>query len=247
MTKIVVDMILVTGGEGYIGSNFIDQNDDVKSYDIKRGYDVRDRRQFLEAVKGCSGIVHLAAESHIDFCEANPESAYSTNVYGTGLVSEVAACLGIGLVYASSFACVERANIYGKTKWLGERLVLAAGGVVIRLANVYGGLNPRADSVIEKFREAKRRGIPATVYGDGMQSRDFIHVEDVCRAFVMGLNAKSGTYEASTGIQTRIIDLVDMLEVDYTFKPKPSWDVDFIPSNPSRWLPRWKPGIKISP
>ncbi len=240
-------MILITGGEGYIGSNLIDIIDDVKSYDIKSGLDVRDRKQFLEAVKGCSGIIHLAAEPHIGFCEANPDTAYATNVYGTGIVSEVAKSLGIGLVYASSFACVERSNIYGKTKWLGERLVLGSGGVVIRLANVYGGLNPRADSVIEKFREAKRLGIQATVYGDGMQTRDFINVGDVCRAFLMGLNAKSGTYEASTGVQTRIIDLVEILEVDYTFKPKPVWDVDFIPSNPSRWLPRWKPGIKFTP
>jgi len=240
-------MILITGGEGYIGSNFIELNDDAKSYDIKSGFDVRDRNQLLEAVEGCSGIVHFAAESQIGFCEANPETAYSTNVYGTGLVSEVANSLGLGLVYASSFACVERSNVYGKTKWLGEQLVLGSGGVVIRLANVYGGLNPRADSVLEKFRDAKRRGARAEVYGDGMQTRDFIHVGDVCSAFQVGLNANPGTYEASTGIQTRIIDIVDMLEVDYMFKPKPIWDVDFIPSHPSRWLPGWKPRIKFTP
>ena len=114
--------LLVTGGAGFIGANFVhravDRGDDVTVYDAltysgnpanlaglegRRGYrfvhaDVCDGAALTEAMAGHDAVVHFAAESHVDRSITDPARFVSTNCGGTATVCRVALEVGVGRV-----------------------------------------------------------------------------------------------------------------------------------------------------
>jgi UDP-glucose 4-epimerase len=82
------------------------------------------------------------------------------------------------------------------------------------LSNVYG---PRQDplgeaGVVAIFCERLRERAQPTVYGDGRQTRDFVHVDDVVAALLAaGESAAEGPHNVGTGVETSVLDLVEIL------------------------------------
>jgi UDP-glucose 4-epimerase len=159
------------------------------------------------------------------------------NVEGTFNVVEAAADAGIKKVVYSSSASVygdavtlpmgedhpfNNRTFYGATKIAGEQMFRAFNEqhglnyVGLRYMNVYG---PRMDergtyvSVIVKVLDRLARGERPTIFGDGSQAYDFVHVADVARANIAALKADVGDrfYNVGTGVQTTITDLVTRL------------------------------------
>ncbi|MEL9989881.1 MAG: GDP-mannose 4,6-dehydratase [Thermoproteus sp.] len=107
---------------------------------------------------------------------------------------------------------------YGLTKLWGEHAVALYGRAglkyaVVRPFNVYG---PRQSGpyagVITKFVERARAGLPPVIYGDGEQTRDFIHVEDVAKLVAAITEKKAeGVYNAGTGKATSINQLARLV------------------------------------
>lgn len=236
--------VLITGSSGYIGTNLCryckENGIDITQFDIKRGRDVRNISSLRKLVKGNDGIIHLAARTSIPQCEKQILESIEHNVYGTKNASQVAYENGVPLVYASTFA-IPAVSVYGFTKGLGEKFVLQDGGVVVRLGNVYGGVNDRRESVINNFRKAKKNGEKAVIYGDGMQTRDFIDVYDVCVALIQGLSAESGLYEATTGITMTINTLAELFKLNVEYIKERKGDLKHVTPDKSRWIPNWKP------
>jgi len=92
------------------------------------------------------------------------------------------------------------ASIYAATKLAQEHLVRIAGGalniptVVLRLQNVFGAgqsLNNPYTGILSIFSTRIRRGMTLPIFEDGLESRDFVHVEDVCWAFRLALESDS--------------------------------------------------------
>ncbi|MGH9459192.1 MAG: NAD-dependent epimerase/dehydratase family protein, partial [Thermoanaerobaculia bacterium] len=75
---------------------------------------------------------------------------------------------------------------------------------ILRYANLYGG-GERDRSVIARFITALRDGRPAQIAGDGSQTRDFIHVDDVAAANLAAMRLE-GTYNVGTGVETSILE-----------------------------------------
>ena len=111
-------------------------------------------------------------------------------------------------------------SVYGETKVAGERLLAdgAAGDapvVVIRPQNVIGpgqALHNPYTGVLAAFLARLREGLPLQVYGDGHQTRDFVHVSDVARlvvALVTAPPAHDGHLVVNCGIgeRTSLLDL----------------------------------------
>lgn len=202
-----------------------------------------------EFFKGVDWVFHLAARADIVPSIQEPVEYFRSNVTGTLKVLEASRKAGIKkLIYAASSSCYgiptevptkECAEIncmypYALTKYMGEELVMHWGKVYglsvlsLRLFNVYG---PRArtsgtyGAVFGVFLSQLYHDKPLTVVGDGTQKRDFTHVRDVARAFVMAArNPCHGTaINIGTGQPQSINGLVHLLEAK---------DIEYIPKRP---------------
>ncbi|MEP7121180.1 MAG: NAD(P)-dependent oxidoreductase [Byssovorax sp.] len=204
--------ILITGSAGLVGralrSALAARHDDVVGLDLQaneaeRG-DVRDSPRVDAAVRGCVGIIHLAAVSRVIWGERDPEGCWSTNVDGLRNLLSAAeqAPRPPWVIFASSrevygqadaFPVTEAAplrpvNIYGRSKERGEALLSEARtrglrAAVIRLSNVYGRTRDHADRVVPAFARAAALGEPLRVEGAD-HTFDFTHLDDTVRGIV---------------------------------------------------------------
>jgi UDP-glucose 4-epimerase len=122
---------------------------------------------------------------------------------------------------------------YGASKLYGEALCSAyfhsydLPTVSLRFANAYGPYSGHKTSVIATFIKRIKENKPLEIYGDGNQTRDFIHAEDVCQAIYLCLVGsrsaeahstgifKGDIFQIATGEETRIIDLAHMVKDVY--------------------------------
>lgn len=206
--------ILLTGSEGMLGRalshTLVAAGYEVVPYDLLAHSpaglgDVRDLTRLRERLRGCSGIVHLAAVSRVSWGEAEPDTCYATNVTGTARVLEAAESSDLRPwvllassreVYGNPTALpadesspIAPLNVYGRSKAQAETLVLARqrrpgeassrlNAAIVRLSNVYGSLHDHPDRVIPAFVQAALVGAPLVLRG--AQNRlDFIHIHDV--------------------------------------------------------------------
>jgi len=151
-------------------------------------------------------VVHLAGGGGPGKVEADPARAWADNVAATRAVAEAAR--GARLLFASTIAVygTRRAHpvayregdgpapddLYGALKAAAEEIVWLHGGTSLRLANVYGvgsGIDVGLAGAVERFARAAATGGELTVYGDGAQRIDYVHVDDVVDAFAAALLA----------------------------------------------------------
>ena len=199
--------------------------------------DIRDLELLKSVVKGVDIVVHLAAQVSVPVSVENPRETEEINALGTQNIIDN--CLKHGvkrLIIASSAAVYgENENFpltekdggdllspYAESKWENEHQISKARdegleAVALRFFNVYG-IGQRPDSayaaVIPKFVELMVQGKAPQVYGDGLQTRDFVHVSDVCNAILRFLDPvwQGGTHHVfNVATQTRrsLIDLID--------------------------------------
>ncbi|WP_053948995.1 NAD-dependent epimerase/dehydratase family protein [Halolamina sediminis] len=170
--------------------------------------DIRNRSELETALDGPDVVLHLAAISGVDDCEQNQDLAYEVNVTGTNNVAWFCRKTGAALVFPFSMAVLgdperfpitvddprDPFNWYGRTKLLGERAIegLAEDAFPAHLylkSNLYGeheidGQEVSKGTVINYFVGRAINGDPLTVYKPGTQSRNYVHVDDVARAYV---------------------------------------------------------------
>jgi UDP-glucose 4-epimerase len=184
---------------------------------------------------GVRTIYHLAAEvGNINSIEMTHEDA-ATNILGTIRVCDLAREIGAKVIYSSSSAIYgESAYLpidekhplrpmspYGLSKLTGESYVHLYGRlhgmayVCLRYFNAYGEgqlFNPYSN-VIPIFVERLLAGEPLIVYGDGGQTRDFVHVSDLAHANVLAAESSvsAGDYNVGTGVRSSLLDLLEIL------------------------------------
>jgi len=195
--------------------------------------DTLDKSQVLAAMKGCDAAVHLAAHTNVIDSVKNPESCVNQNVMGVLNVLEACRALNIRkFVLASSNAALGeqkpplRENMipapvsaYGMSKLSGEALCSAyfhsygIDAIALRFANVYGPYSTHKSSVVAKFMKRILKREPLIIYGDGRQTRDFVHVHDIVDAIILALNADAvgRVFQIGTGVETSIKDLFEHL------------------------------------
>ncbi|HVY54698.1 MAG TPA: NAD-dependent epimerase/dehydratase family protein [Thermodesulfobacteriota bacterium] len=194
--------------------------------------DIRNMSVVKQAWKGVHAVVHLAAHAGVVPSVENPFHDAEVNVTGTLNLLEASRKAGVErFVFASSNAPLgvqsppmneekppRPLSPYGASKLAGEgycsafRGSFGLGTVVLRFSNAYGPWSLHKASVIAKFIKDGMSGGSFTIYGDGFQTRDFIHAEDISRAIVGVLESGSDdifgeTFHLGTGQETRIGDL----------------------------------------
>jgi nucleoside-diphosphate-sugar epimerase len=240
----IVSAILVTGSEGLIGSAFCallaKSGYDVERLDLRskepgaKG-DIRDEALVKTKMKGCRGVVHLAAVSRVADGESDPEVCWQTNVIGTEIVMRAAADMPIRpwVLLASSREVygepeqtpvredfpMRPVNVYGRSKAAAERVALAwrRSGVdtaVVRLANVYGALNDHPKRVAPAFARNAVAGEALQVCGRG-NTFDFTHLDDATLGLLSVVEALQAgeslpPIHLATGLPTTLGELAEL-------------------------------------
>lgn len=223
--------------------------------------------------KGVDAVFHLAALADIVPSIVKPMDYYQSNVTGTACVLEASRQAKVGkVVYAASSSCYgipdayptpEEAEIrpqypYALTKYLGEQclmhwsLVYKLPVVSLRLFNVYG---PRSrtsgtyGAVFGVFLAQKLSGKPYTVVGDGDQTRDFLFVKDVVRAFITAARSDLSREIINVGAgQTQTVNkLVELLGGDSVNIPKRPGEPDSTQADITKagQLLGWEPKVSF--
>jgi UDP-glucose 4-epimerase len=205
---------------------------------VKRGAvqfkeaDVRDRGAIDELVRDVDAVIHLAAIVSVPFSVENPDVTFDVNVEGTRRLLK--SCVASGV---KRFIHVSSCAVYGAPQYLpideahptgpispyavsklesercceefAERFSL--GLVVLRFFNVYGVRQAAGEysGVITKFLERVENGQPLVIYGDGLQTRDFVNVADVADAMLTLLDHGDvqGVFNVGSGKAVSINDL----------------------------------------
>jgi dTDP-glucose 4,6-dehydratase len=220
--------IFVTGGAGFIGSNFIrhvlglgkgyrivnfdkltyagnlanlESVADNPNYSFVKG-DICDAAAVEAAMKGCTAVVHFAAESHVDRSIYEPAPVIQTNVTGTFIMLQISRTLGIERFvhistdevygdmapgeYANEESKLQPSSPYSASKAGSDLLVLSYvrtykfPGIITRSSNNYGPFQfPEKFLPLMITNALGDKSLP--IYGDGKQQRDWLHVEDNCR------------------------------------------------------------------
>jgi UDP-glucose 4-epimerase len=201
--------------------------------------DLRDAARVAEAVRGVEVIFHEAAFVSVPESMEAPQDCFAVNVSGTSVLFEAARRADVRrAVFASSAAVygdstemplteetpLRPLSPYAASKRVDEiygQLYTTSFGlevVALRYFNVYGP-RQRPDSMyaaaVPIFIRRLLDGKPVTIYGDGGQTRDLINIDDVVRANLLAAehaSAPGQILNICTGIETRIIDLVEVLQ-----------------------------------
>ena len=202
---------------------------DLRTIDIRDGAALR----ALAAEVEPQAWFHLAAQADVRRSVANPGLDADVNVRGTAEVLEAARATGARVVFSStggaiygevetipspeSTPCAAMAP-YGVSKLCGEHYVELSNRlygtthVILRYGNVYG---PRQDphgeaGVVAIFFGKLAAGDPPLVFGDGLQTRDYVYVGDVARATTSTLGQDSGVFNVGTGRETSVVELYEL-------------------------------------
>jgi dTDP-glucose 4,6-dehydratase len=169
--------------------------------------DIRDADLVEKLMPGHDAVLHVAAETHVDRSIASGAEFASTNVVGTQVLLEAAVRHGMPRfvqvstdeVYGSigagrwdESAPLDPSSAYSASKAGGDLLALAYHRthglpvVVTRCANNYGPYQ-HPEKLIPRFVTRLLEGRTVSLYGDGEHVRDWLHVDDHCRALALAL------------------------------------------------------------
>jgi len=258
--------ILVTGGAGFIGSNFIHfmlkrhkeitivnldaltyagNLENLKSIEKDPRYtflkgDITNAKDVETAIKGCDTVVHFAAESHVDRSILEPSTFIKTNILGTQIMLNASLKEGIKRFHHVSTDEVfgslpmdpskkfkedtpyDPHSPYSASKAASDHLVRSYGdtfGLKYTITNCSNNYGPYQfpEKLVPLAVTNLMEGKKVPIYGDGMQVRDWLYVEDHCEAIDLVLEkGKEGETYCVGGLTEDIpnIELVrEMLKI----------------------------------
>lgn len=273
--------LFVTGGAGFIGSNFIrywvknHPNDSIVNFDALTyagnlenlsGPDKQTNYQFIKgdvtdgtavaaALAGCDTIVHFAAETHVDRSITGPGIFLTTNVIGTQVLLDAALKLGIKHFHHISTDEVFGAlplstpekfkettpynprSPYAASKAASDHLVRAYGetfGLPFTITNCSNNFGPYQfpEKLLPLIITNALEGKPIPVYGDGMYVRDWLYVDDHCRAIELVLTKGQNGQTYCIGGMTEDMSNLDLVKKILKLMKKDESLITFVKDRP---------------
>jgi len=197
--------------------------------------DIRSFQNIQNAIKNIDIVIHLAAKISVSESIKDPSETFQVNVDGTKNVLNACEINNVKKLIVASSAAVYGEGIldvkltedsktnpispYGESKMKMEQEIRKfelnhnIDCVILRFFNIYGiGQTSEYAGIITKFVERITQGKPLEVFGDGLQTRDFISIDDVIGAIHNAIiNAKSGTYNIASGKTTTIKEIAEFM------------------------------------
>jgi len=231
--------------------------------------DVREFEQVDKAVEGCDLAVHLASLISVPESNEKPAEYKEVNTQGTKNVLEACNKHNVKRVVVASSAavygdCVEMPwveekigkplSVYAETKFQKERLCKSyfeecgLQCIALRFFNVFGpGQNTKSAyaAAIPIFISKILKNEKPIVYGDGMQTRDFIYVKNVVEAIISALNSENAAGEVfniASGYTITINDLISLIgkilnkKVEVVYEKPRSGDIKLVSTDITKSL-----------
>ena len=167
---------------------------------------INNDKKLKDIINSVDYIFHLAALTNVRESVIDPEKYFTNNVENTlSLINQINSKKLKKIIYTASSSCYgnfqskanekTRINLlspYAETKWISEQIffyfsqIKKFDFISLRLFNVYGpkSSNSNYSGVITKFANLQKKGKPLTIFGNGNQTRSFIHVNDVVDAII---------------------------------------------------------------
>ncbi|MDH5795529.1 MAG: GDP-mannose 4,6-dehydratase [Candidatus Bathyarchaeota archaeon] len=198
--------------------------------------DIRDKATLAGSVQHVDSVLHLAAIASVPYSVEHPEATCEVNVDGTRNLLDASLFSADRFVYVSSSAVygdpeylpvdedhpLRPISPYAESKLKAEQICreyqesYGLKATILRPFNVYGPRqsNNQYAGVIAKFIERLREGSPPIIYGDGLQTRDFVYVVDAARASILAMQSDEAAgriINIATGVPTTINHLAQLL------------------------------------
>ena len=195
--------------------------------------DIRDYKLLEELVHDTSGVFHEAALASVQDSFNMKDEYIDVNVNGTENILKLGKEYGFKIVYASSSSVYgnpnkipikesddrKPINPYAQTKLEDEYLAkkyseMGVSVIGLRYFNVFGHRQSKEYAgVIKLFLEKIKQEMPPKINGDGLQTRDFVYIDDVVRANILAMdsNVKHEFFNVGTGNSRSILDLANIV------------------------------------
>jgi UDP-glucose 4-epimerase len=240
------EVIVIDNETSTVHENFW-YNPTVKYNNNYYKYDIADYDRIRPLFEGVDYVFHLAAESRIQPAIENPLLCFRTNAFGTAVILQCAREAGVKKVmYSSTSSAYGLKNVppleetmpndclnpYSVAKTSGEEAckmyskLFGVETVIFRYFNVYGPREPLKGPyapVVGLFIRQAKAGEPLTIVGDGLQRRDFTHVDDVVDANILAMRCDKiiagQTFNIGTGKNHSVLELAKMISSLIKFIP----------------------------
>lgn len=192
--------------------------------------DIENKKLLSIVLKNVDTLVHLAANTGVEISILNPIKDLKKNILATVQLLELSRKYKIKkFIFSSSNAVIgnygkkidensptKPVNQYGVSKLSAESYINAYNKlyniktVILRFSNVYGPGSSNKNNIIPLFIKKLLKNDICFVHGDGLQTRDFVYIDDLCSAIIKCIknNKISGkTFQIGSGKQTTILNL----------------------------------------
>jgi len=219
--------ILITGNCGQIGSRL------AKYFPDYIGIDTKDGKNLVtcDLPEDIDVIFHLAAHAPVEWSWYDPVRTMENITSTVRLATQYP---NAKIIFASTGASFDPASPYGLSKMACNEYLkrFHNNSVILYFPNIFG--LPR--SVVDIFKGRDE----VTIFGDGEQIRDYVHVDDIVRGLYQALDWEKGEYQLGSGIGTNLIQLAEGKTVN--FKKARKEQRESILENTT---PNWKPTINV--
>jgi len=230
--------------------------------------------KYNNIIKDVDCLFHLAAKTSVVESNKKPKKYFHVNYKGTKAIIQFIKKLKIKkIIFSASASCYgnpiilpidEKAKInplspYAISKNKAEKYIKTKSlknnfhFISFRMFNIFGQNTNKESSytsVITNFLKMYKKNLPLTINGDGNQTRDFLHVNDLCECFYMGAisKKKNRIYNLGSGKRLSIIKLAKMISNRIIFRKEIKNEIRHSQSNISKVTKElaWKPKISVN-
>lgn len=215
--------------------------------------DILDQKALGEAMAGIDTVVHLAAFGSVVESVKDPLPNFEINVQGTVNALDCARIAGVKrFIFASTGGAligearppVDELSLpkpispYGASKLCGEAYCHAyarAYGietVALRFANVYGPLSGHKKGAVTKFMKCILTEEPMPIFGDGLASRDFLHVRDLCAGIIKAVQTEAAPGEVFHLASERETTITGLARMIAEIAGRPDYPIQYFAKRP---------------
>lgn len=219
--------------------------------------DITELQDITNAIKKHDIVVHLAAKISVEESIKNPSETFQVNVNGTKniliackkhhvkklIAASSAAVYGEGMpgLKLTEESKMEPISPYGQSKVKMEQEIkefvseYKINYIILRFFNIYGiGQTSEYSGVITKFMERIIQNKSLEVFGDGLQTRDFVAIQDVIYSIHNAISSdKNGTYNIASGNAVTIKELAELMislsrkKLEIQYSPTKNGDIRY--------------------